>query len=138
MKSSTWHTREQPLLEAVRSAERTRERPGAKLTIDYRALGLKFDDYAQAVYDLWPEYVDAELIPRRGRISRVQVYGLTARGRRVIGQWPAGSESLANALESVADDEIVPDRRARLKVLATEVRAAGPNGAGELLERLAS
>lgn len=137
MTSATWHTREIPLLEAVLAAERTRERPGAKLAIDYRRLGMKFDDYAQAVYDLWPEYLDAELIPRRGRISRVQVYGLTARGRRVIGQWPAGSERLAAALESVADDEIHPDRRARLQGLAIDVRAAGPAGAGELIERLA-
>ena len=138
MTPATWHTREVPLLEAVRAAERTRERPGAKLEIDYRRLGMKFDDFAQAVYDLWPEYLDAELIPRRGRIGRVQVYGLTARGRRAIGQWPPGSDCLAAALESVADDEVQPDRRARLMGLATEVRAAGPTGAGALLERLAS
>jgi hypothetical protein len=128
--SDRWTTRDFPVLRAV--ATRLDQQPGTSFRASELAddLGLSREDCIYAADALNGVYLTAN--PKKawgGTFVEVIVTGLTERGRRTAGLWPAGDgggpESLIDALRQAADSAADPEEAGALRRAAGSLLSIG-------------
>lgn len=132
MATSTWASRELPILEAIAGAEAQGGAPDLNGVTDLTGLPrMTVEGGLRAL-------VDARMITGMD-VSTFGGYGLMdirlrEKGRRAVGQWPSGDtyETLL-ALISARESEVDSEERGKLHALASSLRDIGKGAASELL-----
>jgi hypothetical protein len=131
----TWWTRDLPVLDvAVRLLE-VHDMPEV---IDI-ATGTGFDaqDVSRALKDMDGSYVDLQTT--MGDVDGWYVRSVTPAARRAVGQWPTPENvvaRLAEAFSAAADQERDPERRGKLRTIASFLADTGREFAAEVVAKI--
>lgn len=135
----TWASRDLPVLDAV---VRLLEEGYYAVTVADIAeqTGLEAKAVDRALEALNPTYVtDYKKLMTGGIPDSWYVEGVTAAARQVVGQWPTAesmAERLAAAFSEAADVERDPERKNRLRQLASFLGETGKDLAAEIIAKV--
>ena len=135
----TWFGRDLPVLDAVVRLLDSGE-PAAYVRDIAAGTGLEPEAVVRALDALDGEYVrDFTKFGTGGDPNPWRVEKVTAAARRAVGQWPT-AENLANELAvafgEAADDEQDPERKNRLRQLASFLGETGKDIAAEVIAKV--
>jgi hypothetical protein len=132
----TWWTRDLPVLDVV-----------VRLREDYshfpevidiaRETGFSTEDVARALVSMNGPFVSLELTG--GGAERWFVKAVTPAARQAVGQWPTPENvvaRLAEAFSEAAGQEQDPERRGKLRAVASFLRETGKDFAAEVVAKV--
>jgi hypothetical protein len=127
----TWASRDLPVLDAaVRLLEEEATVRASQITAE---TGFDLETVARALDALAGPFI-ADLVKPMGAADGWRFTKVTAGARRAVGQWPT-AESLASQLAAAfgqaADEEQDPDRKSRLRQIASFLAETGKDVAAE-------
>jgi hypothetical protein len=131
----TWGPRDLPVLDATVSLLEEMDLP--KVAAIVERVGLSTSDVALALEDMDGEYVDLQMT--MGDPGSWSVRAVTPGARRAVGQWPTAeglADRLAVAFGEAADDERDPERKNRLRQIASFLADTGKDVAAEVLAKV--
>lgn len=126
----TWTSRELPVLNAVVKAFEDRDRRQLRVAELTALCDLPESDVQAALRSLdsaSPPYLEAPR-PGWGATYPAIITGVTERARRAVGQWPTPEslvDRLAEAFGQAAEHEADPQKRGRLREVASWLGQAG-------------
>ena len=133
---STWASRDLPVLDAaVRLLEDDSAVRAEEIVTE---TGFDLEAVAQALDALYGEFI-VDLVKPAGGAGSWRFTRVTASARRVVGQWPTAenlAERLAAAFGEAADDERDPERKSRLRQIASFLAETGKDVAAEVLAKV--
>jgi hypothetical protein len=131
----TWGPRDLPVLDATVSLLEEMDLP--KVAAIAERVGLSTSDVALALEGMDGEYVDLQMT--MGDPGSWSVRAVTPGARRAVGQWPTAeglADRLAVAFGEAADDERDPERKNRLRQIASFLADTGKDVAAEVLAKV--
>jgi hypothetical protein len=127
--TSTWNTRELPVLEATVSMFDEMGNPGI-ITVRDLCDRIEFSpqDVWRSLLALKGDYVTLRMVMAGGNPEPQMVTGVTSAARRAVGQWPTAESltdqfmaGLAEAIQQEAD----PSKKSKLQAVASSMTAVG-------------
>jgi hypothetical protein len=133
-----WTSRDLPVLDA---AVRLLDEGRFEVTVAEIASETGLDTRAvdRALVALRGEYVGDYEVMSGGDPGSFAITEVTAAARRVVGQWPSAesmAERLAAAFSEAADEEPDPERKSRLRQIASFLGETGKDIAAEVLAKV--
>lgn len=132
---STWWNRDLPVLDAA--VRLFQEQDFVEVRDLARETGQKPKDVAQALLDMRYEYVSE--VQSMGDKEDWSIGSVTAEARRAVGQWPTPENvvaSLAMAFSTAAEEESDPERRGKLRSIASFLADTGKDLAADIVAKV--
>jgi hypothetical protein len=132
----TWFGRERPVLDAAITLLDQDSSVRARDIV--AATGFDLETVAQALDALHGEYI-VDLVKPAGGAPTWRFTRVTADARRAVGQWQTAESlvgRLAEAFSEAADQEADPERKSRLRQIASFLGEAGKDVAAEIIAKI--
>jgi hypothetical protein len=135
----TWFSRDLPVLDAVVTLL---DQPGsfmAQVRDIAEKTGMDPNDIARALEALDGTYVEFEQFATGGNPNSWRVRRVSSDARRAVGQWPTPENivaRLAEAFSAAAERERDPERKGKLRALASFLAETGKDFAAEVVAKV--